>query len=1072
MMTRPNLRPLATAMVLGCFALSGSACLSDEPTGLMRAEPAATTVKYDFFHKPLPEIPLPNDIATRYDATSPTKRRINASEIAPTFFERITRELIDELDGWGLYGPVAIPFTGPIDILALRDSHCDFADDDTTKTHCRFETDKSDDAIYLVDITPGSPTFGQLQDLDIGHGNFPLVLEEIGSYWENDPRGFTNTLVFEEADEDLNGNGRLDPGEDTDLDGVLDKPNYLPNHRPEMDDLRGRADAMMTFYERETNTLIARPMMPLRERTTYAVVITKRVLDERGNPVGSPFDFIHHTSQGKALAPLAEVLPSGTGLEDVAFAFTFTTQSGRSQWKVVRDGLYGHGVQQHIGQEFPAEMATLEAIKPESDQPYILYSEELVDALTLIATQVLGLDAASVEAQAIAESNRYVDYVTIGSFDSPQLFMREDTDGTPLSLNEQSWPNDLDRNPAELRAERVYYWVTMPRKEVSARGEGKPVPVVLLGHGYTSSRFEALGFAAHFAKHGIATVAMDCVSHGLGLSETDVQQVLDIIGLFGLRDFLEAVLKDRAFDHDGDGDKDSAADFWTSYLFHTRDVVRQSALDHMQLLRVLDTFDGTKTWAFDVDSDGSPDLAGDFDGDGNVDIGKDSVVSFTGGSLGGIMATVVGGVEPKVDAIAPIAGGAGLGDIGLRSIQGGVREAVILRLMGPVYTGTLDAETNDLVVKTVVPSLNRTGRVTLGSIGEVEPGDTFIAKNLGNGVTSCGRVAPDGTTRVSLESDKGHETVFEVYRGLAVETGSDCVLKSDAELVGTLSTFGEDVSFHTDTFAKGSPITAIAEGLGRPRATPSLRQTLMLAQVILDPADPGVYARSLLEEPITYDATGETTGAHAMFITTIGDMNVPASSGANMARAAGVIDYKNVDDRYGLTPNQVLIDTGMYEAVHTISRFDDSDGNPSHIDVENFSDAGDPWLGDVPRLDPPLRLFEKDALCDREDKTCGYSGAIFPFPRPGGEHGFALPGGFTDEGRERCRDRCTIDDGSNDPCGCRDLEVFDIGYFMLNAFSRYFATGGQEIDFDPCNANLTCDSLPEAPPARDIRDLR
>ena len=32
----------------------------------------------------------------------------------------------------------------------------------------------------------------------------------------------------------------------------------------------------MTWYERETNTLIIRPVVPLREETRYAVVLTER----------------------------------------------------------------------------------------------------------------------------------------------------------------------------------------------------------------------------------------------------------------------------------------------------------------------------------------------------------------------------------------------------------------------------------------------------------------------------------------------------------------------------------------------------------------------------------------------------------------------------------------------------------------------------------------------------------------------------------------------------------------------------------------------------------------------------
>ena len=47
-----------------------SGCFPEEERGLWPAVPAATTIKTDFEARPLPEIPLPNDIATRYDKTA------------------------------------------------------------------------------------------------------------------------------------------------------------------------------------------------------------------------------------------------------------------------------------------------------------------------------------------------------------------------------------------------------------------------------------------------------------------------------------------------------------------------------------------------------------------------------------------------------------------------------------------------------------------------------------------------------------------------------------------------------------------------------------------------------------------------------------------------------------------------------------------------------------------------------------------------------------------------------------------------------------------------------------------
>src|SRR5690606_848483 len=78
--------------------LATTACA--EPEGLLLALPAKTTVKFDFDHRPLPDIPLPNDIATRPDATSLTGLRVNASMLASTRMEETVRTLIDTLDGW------------------------------------------------------------------------------------------------------------------------------------------------------------------------------------------------------------------------------------------------------------------------------------------------------------------------------------------------------------------------------------------------------------------------------------------------------------------------------------------------------------------------------------------------------------------------------------------------------------------------------------------------------------------------------------------------------------------------------------------------------------------------------------------------------------------------------------------------------------------------------------------------------------------------------------------------------------------------------------------------------------
>ena len=106
---------------------------------------------------------------------------------------------------------------------------------------------------------------------------------------------------------------------------------------------------------------------------------------------------------------------------------------------------------------------------------------------------------------------------------------------------------------------------------------------------------------------------------GINITPVQVSLAKGILGGFGVGATAEALFRDRAFDQNADGAKDSGADYWSSYLFHTRDIVRQSMLDYSQLVRVFRSFDGTARWKHDVNGDGQPELAGDFDADGVVD---------------------------------------------------------------------------------------------------------------------------------------------------------------------------------------------------------------------------------------------------------------------------------------------------------------------------------------------------------------------------------------------------------------------------------------------------------------------
>src|SRR5690606_38176285 len=148
-----------SALVL-LVAISAAAWACDAPeSGLgPTARAGGPVVKFDLDHKPLPEIPFPNDLATTPDPDSAIGRRVNISLIAPTTVERFIRERAYRLEGFSTFAPAWVAFDQPIDLLEMRRRH-------------HLNDDLADDAVYLVDLETGEPVW-----LDLGRGNYPVSL--------------------------------------------------------------------------------------------------------------------------------------------------------------------------------------------------------------------------------------------------------------------------------------------------------------------------------------------------------------------------------------------------------------------------------------------------------------------------------------------------------------------------------------------------------------------------------------------------------------------------------------------------------------------------------------------------------------------------------------------------------------------------------------------------------------------------------------------------------------------------------------------------------------------------------
>ncbi len=987
-----------------------AACASPEAKGLwLTPEGSGAKVKFDVFHKPFPEIPLPNDFATRFDASSPTKRRLNASMVADTTWEQDTRAALDELDGWGTYQTVTVAFDRPLDVL------------DVARRHQRDDYDPSNDAVFLIDVTPDSPDFCQRVQLDMGEGNFPLTLER-QSYFPNDFHNDGEQLFFEDREEDANHNGALDLGEDLDMDGVLDHPNTLAPGQ-------GRLETM-SWYERETNTLLMKPLLPLRENTTYAVVLTRRLLDEDGRPVRSPFAYVNHASQTRQLEPLAGCLPKyGLAEGDVAFTWAYSTQSITRDFKAIRDGLYGLGPMSRLSTEFPAEVKELFELKSGGTPKIRIVTGDEFRSTALELLKQLGGGTLTPSMQAIADSHRFIAFHVVFSFEAPQFFPRKDSEGNPLPLYKQRFQVDPVTGAAFTRPETVYVWLTVPK-----RRQG-PAPAVLLGHGYTGNKLDPVFYGGFFARYGVACIGMENVSHGV----PDIPEVRAAESLFtpsGLGPMYAAIVKNgRAFDQNGDGFTDSGADFWTSYMFHTRDVVRQSALDYMQLVRVLRGFDGTRRWRYDSNRNGKEDdLAGDFDGDGVLDVGASAPISMTGGSLGGIMSALMAGAEPQLEVAVPVSGAAGLPDVGVRSIQGGVGEAVNLRMMGPLLLSLRNAQ-GGLDVWQYLPDLNDLGKVKLAAVPAtvtLKEGDTAVLFNKTSGERRCSRVLAGGLLRAAVSSDEGDELKLAVYPGpLPPQERTGCTVPEAAVPSFELEATGFDFKWYGRDHAAGEPLTALGDGFGLRRQSPEMRRLMSLAQAIIDRGDPINWVPYVERWNLRY-GTGEQVRTRMVVINTIGDMNVPVATGVAISRAAGFIPLEEKDPRYGKTINRLLIDEGTIEAVERVGRFTNSAGQKVHEDIDVLQAyAGKDDGLDVPRLATPLRAV------GRSERAGGWHGTLFPMVEARGRHGFDPP----------------------DPS-----QPFNLGAFLINTMGRYTATNGLELPLEGCAEDDSCSWIPPLPP--------
>lgn len=1198
---------LSTYFLSGCEGI-----LSDSVPFLETIEGTGPLVIYDFLEKPLPNIPLPNDDATRFDANSPTKRRVNVSFNASTKLEQRAREAFNELDGFGTYAPITVSFDQDLNVKSFYDRHNRHDPDQGY-----YRDDMRDDAVYLLNVDPNCERFGEEIALDIGRGRFPVTtfkhlkrkadelapdgyqydFDDLFHFSAFDPHATANNILFEEWNEDLNENGRLDSGEDLDGDGELDVANFMnPKACDEfgvgtVERSRCVADELMTFYDRAEKTLILRPVWPLEQRCTHAVVLTKRLRGTNGQSIRSPFKGIHPQGHKEALVPVESLLSRySLTLSDVAFMWSFTTGTTTKDLEAVRAGLYGHGPFAKLGDKFPPQSLhiwTRGELDVEDELPETVKNDRFLPGPCVgigINQYWKFRNEWDANLCAIEADVSGMAHVFGGTFQAPDLLVNRDQEISESTrypqTSDERWEVEAHTGKIIHGQTEVTFWCSLPEERTqectAGNPEGmafcKPFPTILYAHGYGGSRAEVtVGHIGRTNSMGYAMCALDAYGHGLNVFLEDNQFAREvsfafaILDRFGIPDYKQLLMRGRDRDLDNDGIPDSGADMWTSDIFHTRDMVRQTSLEYMQFVRILRSFDGDH-----LDQSGA--LLGDIDGDGVIDLGgPKGVIGMWGISLGGIISGVLAGAEPALDSVSPNAGGAGLVDIAVRSSQQGVPQAVMLPVLGPFVVGCLPQDDHQAVLKEgegkscfrsagYTPQLDREDglpdgeraklnwnemefafllnnnarqrELTFAKLSNVESGDWIELENLNNGEVKRRRVDQRGRVMVSVASDAltaperrsilnlsetdrdpvlfsettllGDRLVIRHYKSAVVES----LISRDPEVNtyqttnrlggephGIVDTFMWELPFQGTIYAKGATLVAPQEGLGIDRNTPRLRRFLGLAQMALGPGDPAIWSEHIALTPLSipYD---HFQGGHtrALQMPTVGDSQVPTSTGIAAARISGVMgDWKRDETQY---PDPRYGWRELFQPMKRASSGDEQSESLSidQLLIERFVVEGDPhlhrWRNPIQTSSieyqaneeqgeqiHPFSLFDIENVSDGEARfSCGDEdwsamNGEFQCSERWRERAQVFPVPYDVDGlrlnRQRGKDRYDAlripllrPAGQHGIYNPQPFRVFDADAFMVNFTTRYLATRGSSVTHE-AGCDCSASQIPE-----------
>lgn len=365
-------------------------------------------------------------------------------------------------------------------------------------------------------------------------------------------------------------------------------------------------------WDPATNTLHAESDELLRQHIRYALIATRTLRDADGLPVSqsATFSDFRRTMREDDKHPMLEAVHAarlaGISEENIADASVFTTQSATAVLEKLRDQIKGGA---GGNADFALASDGGRTVFDRSDVTGMTWNRQLTSGPVL---SPMALNAALLDLVP-----GVVGRVAFGKYRSPDYLVHPGEFIPPVGTASGA--------PSAQRLNDVYFNLYLPSGAVPAGGW----PVVIIGHGsgQTKEGF-ALGMAATMAEQGLASIIINAVGHGVGSAST----LTVALASGGSVTFSSG---GRGIDQNGDGTigpqegLDAAA---PRSVLRSRDGIRQTVVDLMQLVRVIET-------GVDVDGDGAREL-------------DPSRIYYAGHSLGGMYGAPFFAVEPNIAAAA------------------------------------------------------------------------------------------------------------------------------------------------------------------------------------------------------------------------------------------------------------------------------------------------------------------------------------------------------------------------------------------------------------------------------------